>query len=277
MLYELRVSNISEDYTITDDLTESWTCRIEDPAELILLLNRVAIATTQFPVVEFPEVRISWESHHVQIRAINGKLYYTELKSSNRRDMVVTPDEVVRLLEGQSVEQALRRDPEEDVYIRPTSGGHLGARQVKNALLVISLSLLAASTFFSWRSLSQQVRLVKVPNFVHTMENEGELLRQYADVYASELREGGTVFELTENGEFSIFELWYSPTKKEFNLVPVETYRVSAGLHQGKPALLAGELHLLELSGDKIVLHGVSYQRYGKKLSSLGDVLESRF
>lgn len=119
--------------------------------------------------------------------------------------------------------------------------------------------------------------MVKVPNFVHTMENEGELLRQYADVYASELREGGTVFELTENGEFSIFELWYSPTKKEFNLVPVETYRVSAGLHQGKPALLAGELHLLELSGDKIVLHGVSYQRYGKKLSSLGDVLESRF
>lgn len=191
MPYEIRVTHISEDYTISDDHPGAWTDKIEDPDELILLLNRIAIATTQFPVVEFPEVRISGESRHAQIRAINGKLYYTELKSSHRKDLVVTPDEVIRLLAGQPVEQALRRDSEEDSYIRPISGGHLGARQLKKTLLLVSLALLAASIFYSWRSLSHQVRLVDSPNFVHTMENEGELLRQYADVYVSELREGG--------------------------------------------------------------------------------------
>lgn len=85
------------------------------------------------------------------------------------------------------------------------------------------------------------------------------------------------MFELTEAGMFSIYELWYSPAEKEYSLVPVDSYPVSAGLYKGKPALLAGDIHLLELSGDKIVLHGVPYKRHGKKLSSLGDVLESGF
>lgn len=107
----------------------------------------------------------------MHIRAINGALYYTELKSDHRRDLVVTPDEVVRLLEGQPVEQALRRDPGEEDYIPPASGG----------------------------------------------------------------------------------------------------------LYKGAPALLAGEAHLLELSGDKIFLQGVPYERHGKQLSSLGDVLENGF
>lgn len=277
MRYDIRVSHVAEDYTISDEGSELWACRIGDPGDLKLLLNRVAIATTQYPVVDFPEVRISWDSHHVHIRAINGALYYTELKSDHRRDLVVTPDEVVRLLEGQPVEQALRRDPGEEDYIPPASGGQLGTGQFKRALLVLSLVLLVASIFYSWRTLSEQVRLVKAPNFVPTMENEGELLRQYADVYVSEYREGGAVFELTEDGRFSIYELWYSPAEEEYNLVPVDSYRASGGLYKGAPALLAGEAHLLELSGDKIFLQGVPYERHGKQLSSLGDVLENGF
>ena len=277
MLFHIRVSNIGEDYRISDLHNEVWTCRIEDAGELVLLLNRVAIATTQFPVVEFPEVRISWDSHHVHIRAINGKLYYTELKSAHRRDLVVTPDEVIRLLEGQPVEQALQRDPDEDNYVRPSSGGRMGAGQFKRALLLLSLALLAVSGFYSWKTLSDQVRLVKAPNFVHTMENEGALLRKYADVYVSDLREGGAVFELTEDGRFSIYELWFSPKEQEYSLVPVDSFRVSGGLFKGKPALLAGEVHLLKLAENEIRLHGIPYERHGRGLSSLGDVLESGF
>jgi hypothetical protein len=278
MAYEIKVSHISEDYdTPADENAQTWVRRIEEPSELILLLNRIAIATTQLPFVDFPEVRISWESHHVEVRVIRGKLYYTELNSSNRKDLVVTPDEVIRLLEGQPIEQALRRDPKEDVYIRPISGGHLGTRGVKKALLWISLSLLAVSIFFSWRSLREQVRLVQAPNFVPTMQEEAELLRRYADVYVTDLREGATVLELTKDRELTIYDLWYSPVEKRYNLVPRERFSVSAGLHYGKPALLAGEVHLLELSGETLVLHGVAYRRYGKELSSLGDVLEKGF
>lgn len=87
----------------------------------------------------------------------------------------------------------------------------------------------------------------------------------------------GALFELTEDGRFSIYELWYSPAEEEYNLVPVDSYRASGGLYKGAPALLAGEAHLLELSGDKIFLQGVPYERHGKQLSSLGDVLENGF
>jgi len=277
MPYEIKVTHICEDYTISDEHSEVWTRTIENPGELTLLLNRIAIATTQFPVVELPEVHITWDHHHILIRVIGGKLYYTELRSNNRRDLVVTPDEAIRLLEGQPVEKALHRDPKEDVYIRPTSGGNLSTKKFKNVLLVVSLLLFAASAFYCWRSLSEQVRLVEAPNFVPTMEEEGKLLRQYADVYVSQFREGSTVFELTEEGKFTVYELWYSPKQKIYNLVPVDSYRVAAGLHRGEPALLAGEMHLLKLSGDRIVLHGIPYERHGKKLSSLGDVLEDGF
>ncbi|PXA04755.1 hypothetical protein DDZ13_06185 [Coraliomargarita sinensis] len=277
MPYEVRVSHICEDYTISDDHSEAWTRTIEKSSELTRILNRIAIATTQFPVVDFPEVKINWDSHNVQIRAIRGKLYYTELKSTNRRDLVVTPDEVIRLLEGQSVEQALRHDPDEDVYTRPLTGGSLGTKQFKTGLLTISMLVLAGSIYYSWKNLSHQVNLVEAPHFVPSMGQEGKLLRQYADVYISEFREGSTVIELTEEGLFTIYELWYSPKQETYNLVPKESYAVAAGLHRGEPALLAGEIHLLELKGDKITLHGVTYTRHGDRLSSLGEVLEGGY
>lgn len=59
MRYDIRVSHVAEDYTISDEGSELWACRIGDPGDLKLLLNRVAIATTQYSVVDFPEVRIS--------------------------------------------------------------------------------------------------------------------------------------------------------------------------------------------------------------------------
>ncbi|HKK18026.1 MAG TPA: hypothetical protein VJ952_05020 [Opitutales bacterium] len=277
MRYEIRVSHIREDYTISDEHSEVWTRTVEDLEDLKLMLNRIAIATTQFPVVEFPEIRISWDSHHVHIRAIKGKLYYTELKSNNRKDLVVTPDEALRLLEGQPLEQALRRDEEEDAYVRPRAGSGFGTIRLKKILLALSLLLIAGSSFYIWKSLSQQVQLVKAPHFVHTMEEEGELFRKYADVYVNELREGSTVFEVSKSGILSIYEMWYSPAGKVFNLIPAGEYRLSAGLHRGQPAFLAGEYHLLELHDDKIMLHGMPFERYGKKLTSIGKILKGGF
>lgn len=195
MPYEIQVSHIREDYTISDQHSEVWKCTIHRGDELILLLNRVAIATTQFAVFEFPEVEIQSDKRRVYVRAISGKLYYTEHGSSHRKDLVVIPEEILRLLQGQSVEQALHHDPE-DVYVRPDPGRWHGSRSIKYIFLAITLVMLAGSIYYCWRALNYQPRLVEPPRFVHMMENQGELLRKYADVYVSELREGATLFEL---------------------------------------------------------------------------------
>lgn len=274
MGYEIKVSHIRENYTITDKHSEVWTRTIEDVEELKLVLNRVAIATTQYAVVEFPELEIKCESRRVQVRVISGKLYYTEVGSSHRKDLVVIPEEIIRLLEGQSVEQALHRDSEEDVYIRPTRGSGYGTKKFKNVFLLICSVVFLITLVYSWISLTQQARLIEPPRFVPTLDHQGELLRKYADVYVSELREGATVLELTDSGEFSLYELWYAPARKKYILMQVEAHSVSAGLFRGEPALLGGAVHLIELQNDSISLHGIAYKRYGKALSELGEVLE---
>ena len=85
------------------------------------------------------------------------------------------------------------------------------------------------------------------------------------------------LFELSKDGNFSSYEMWFSKTRNRFVLVPVESHIVTAGLYQGVDALLAGEVDLLELKEDAIVLHGQHFRRLGKKLSSVGEVLSGEF
>lgn len=278
MSYEIRVTHICEDFTITDVHSEVWKRSIDNSDDLTLLLNRVAIATTQFSVVEFPEVQIQWESRRVLIRAISGKLYYTEHGSSHRKDLVVVPEEILRLLEGQSVEQALHRDPEEDVYSRPAfAGSAYGSSKFKRNFLLLTLIIFGCSLYYSWNVLTESSTLLESPRFVATMEKQGELLRQYADVYVSELREGATLFQLTEEGKFTTYEMWFSKDRKKRVLIPMEVHQVVAGFYKGEDALLAGEIHVLQLKADTIVLHGMTYKRFGKKISELGEVLIGGF
>ena len=58
MPYEIKVSHIREDFTISDEHSEVWRRTLGDDNELSTLLNRISIATTNFPVFEFPEVEI---------------------------------------------------------------------------------------------------------------------------------------------------------------------------------------------------------------------------
>jgi hypothetical protein len=103
---------------------------------------------------------------------------------------------------------------------------------------------------------------------------ESEVLRRYADVYVSEYREGAMLFELTREGLFTRYEMWHSKERNGFVLVSLDAYYVQVGLHEGRTAMLADEILLLELVDyENISLLGVNFRRHNGKLESIGEVL----
>jgi len=83
------------------------------------------------------------------------------------------------------------------------------------------------------------------------------------------------IFELTREGQFSRFEMWHSEERNRFVLIPVDSYPVQVGAHNGETAMLADEVYLLMPEGDEIMtLHGVSFNRHHADLASIGEVLD---
>lgn len=276
MPYDIRVSHITSEYTIEPDQTQEWSVTLSNRDEIILLLNRIAIATTQYPVVEFPEVKITRETRRVIIRAISGQLYYSEVHSDTRKDLKVIPEEAIRLLEGQSIEQAFARKEEVEAYLPGASQHSRSSKLVSRLIMSLCTVIFFAAAFYSWSVWSQTSSLITTPRFIHILENEGELFREYADVYISEQREGAMVFELLDDGTLTIYELWFSTERNRFVLFTLESHRVLGGLQGGEPALLAGDFHLFQLASEGMVLHGTVFTRYHKPLSTLGEVMKSR-
>ncbi len=278
MHYTLTVRHINEDFSIpsSTDTTE-WQTSFEDNADLILFLNRVAIATSQSAPVDFPEIEIFVDQsfNRFLVKAIQGQLYFTDPHSQNRRDLKVIPEEAIRLLAGKPLEEVFLHEGEDLGYTPiPQKKSRWPVFLLRQAIVLISIIVVVLSLRYTINEVQERESLIEVPRFVQDLESEGPLLRAYADVYVSEYREGATVFELERDGTFTLYELWFSQGQNGFVLVPVASHEVSAGLHNGRPAFLAGQYHLLKLKDESIELHDVNYRRHGKKLSTIGEVLE---
>lgn len=255
----------------------SWSTEYDNEDDFILSLNRMAIATSQHSVVEFPEVEVRAKGMRVTIQSIDGQLFYTDLHSQNRKNMKVIPVEVVRLIEGKPLDEVFKQEDEVEepsyesshsAYRKSTS-----ARGKLIALLVMFLVISGCSVVI-WKEVGTTPSLTSAPQFIPDMKQEGEVLRKYADVYVSDYREGSMLFELTKEGQFTRYEMWFSPERNTFILLLVDTHRVQVGSYSGKTGILAGEQHLLALKDDEtIALHGVNFTRHHDELTSIGEVL----
>ena len=255
----------------------SWSAEYDNEDDFILSLNRMAIATSQHSVVEFPEVEVRAKSMRVTIQSIDGQLFYTDLHSQNRKNMKVIPVEVIRLIEGKPLDEVFKQDDvveepsyesSHSVYRKPTSG------RGKVVALMVMFLVLSGCSVVVWQEVVRTPSLTSTPQFIPDMKQEGEVLRKYADVYVSDYREGAMIFELTKEGQFTRYEIWFSPERNGSILLLVDSYRVQVGSYSGKTGILAGEQHLLALKDDEtIVLHGVDFTRHHDELTSIGEVL----
>jgi hypothetical protein len=255
-----------------------WSEDYEDEESFILALNRMAIASSQQSVFDFPEVEVRAKLRRVTIRAIDGQLYYSDFNSQHQKDLKVVPDEVVSLLGGTPIEGVFQaQESEPTTYVPPQLKPYRNERNryITVGALILMLVVLGICSQFIWHDVSQPARLHTAPQFIPSLSEESEVLRKYADVYVSEYREGAMLFELTREGQLSRYEMWHSKQRNGFVLVRVDSSPLQVGRHNGELAMLAGEIYLLVPQGDEMLsLLGVHYRRHHGALTSIGELLD---
>jgi hypothetical protein len=276
MPYFATFLHIDQNFEFNDLESGKWNVEYQRQEDFVLALNRMAIASSQHAVVEFPEVDVRLGHTRVTVRAINGQLFYTDVNSQNHKDLKVVPAEVIDLMAGKNVNEVFRRDEEEAEYVLPKGQKYRDRSWLTQAIaLVIMLVILSFSMQSIWQDVTSAPRLRTAPEFIPSSSQGSEILRQYADIYISEYREGAMFFELTREGQFSRYEMWFNAELETFVLVPIDTHSVKVGTHDGKTAILASDIYLLiPKDGESIELHGIHYMRHHGELTDLGELLD---
>lgn len=275
MPYQVRLSHIHPDYTVEPPPTDTWSTIVDEDDDLIVMLNRVAITSSQNLSHEYPVVDVVAGSIRASITVIGGQLYYTDPNRPNRSNIKVVADGALQLLHGSSFESVLKADAamvaEEEsaanVYRRPERNP-----LVRTAWLVVLLVVLCSMLVTTWKQLAYRPSLV--PDYEFTPgAMAGGSLRAYSGLYVEAFQEGGKVLELTDAGQFQLYEMWRSEAAAEFTLIQVESLPVRLGSQGQKPALMAGDFYLLLPRGeDRILMSGALYTRHRGALGDIGEV-----
>lgn len=126
---------------------------------MIILLNRVAITSSQHPSHEYPIITVVAGSIRATITVIGGQLYYTDPNALNRSNIKVVADGVMQLLKGSSFESVLQSeaatileeaesaDKSRRSWFGPRVRGHLLV-----VLLIVLLAVLSNTVISTWKN-----------------------------------------------------------------------------------------------------------------------------
>lgn len=275
MLYKVCLSHIHPDYSVEPPPTETWSAVVETDEDLVILLNRVAIVSSQNLSHEYPVLDVVAGSIRATITVIGGQLYYTDPNAPNRSNIKVVADGALQLLHGSSFESVLQAEAamqnETAAAGRVYRRAGLGPR-ARAILLVVLLVLFGSSMTVIWKQLSYRPRLVPVHEFVPGAIAE-ERIRAYSGIYWEGHKEGGTVLELTSEGLFKLYRMWRTADHAGYSLRQVESLPLRLGSQGGQPALMAGNFYLLlPRSEGRILMGGVRYHRHFGTLGEIGEL-----
>lgn len=272
MLYQVRLSHIHPDYSVEPPPVDTWSAVVEGDDDLIVMMNRVAITSSQNPSHEYPVIDVVAGSIRATITVIGGQLYYTDPNAPNRSNIKVVADGALLLLHGSSFESVLQAEAAMEDEAPATTGAYrpsgIGPR-VRATLLVVLLTIFGCMVTTTWQQLAYRPSLV--PDFEFTPGAiAGVGIRAYSGIYVEGYQEGGQVLELTDEGQFKLYEMWHSTELAGFTLIQIESLPLRLGSQGDKPALMAGDFFLLlPRDEDRILMSGVLFRRH---IGALGDV-----
>ena len=279
MPYQVRLSHINSDYSVVPLPIDTWSSVIEDDDDLIIMLNRVAITSSQHPTHEYPIITVVAGSIRATITVIGGQLYYTDPNALNRSNIKVVADGVLQLLKGSSFESVLQseaamisQEAESADWSRRSRVGPNVRGHLLVVLLVVLLAVLSNTVMSTWKQLTGSPNLVPIFEFTPGTIAGGSI-RAYSGLYVEGYQEGGKVMELTDEGQFKLYEMWRSAGLAGFTLKQVESLPLRLGSQGDKPALMAGDFYLLLPKGeDSMLLSGVLFQRHLGALDNIGEL-----
>ena len=277
--YKVRVSDINPDFSWDPEPVGTWLKVCEHQDDLVLLLNRIAIATTQGCGAEPPVAEITWGSQRVRVQVLNGFLYYSDLACTSRSNLKILAEEVVSLLSGEQTDAGLQgyqavADQERscDTEIRYRANSHRG----RFFLLVACCAVTAFCGYLVLNALLSKPLLVGPPPFTSQEIAGDSLLSDLCGVYVSDFRDGGYVCEIHPEGDFVLYEMWRLERRAGFVLVVVETLALLEGMHYDAPALLAGGVRLIRpLKDGDISMQNIRMMKYAGSVKEIGEIIES--
>ncbi len=278
MHYTVHFSHINPDFSVEQRPEAPWSMEAESDEDMIFLMNRVAVTTSQCKVLDFPEMEITVRNKRVTVTSIEGLLYYSDPSSANRRNLKVVPEEVIRLLADVPLEEVFRdASDSEEVRSVPYCRKSNGKRVFRLVVFCVMGAALGFLGRVVWKELIEKPSLLRIGHFIPSIEGNEKILEECSAVYVNEYAEGGLAFQLTENGQADFYEIWYSQERQHYVLVPTESLKVQVGTHAGETALLAGQIHLMLPRQDResIYLHDLLYRRHHGLLQDLGEVLQT--
>ena len=277
MPYQVRLSHINSDYSVVPLPIDTWSTVVEDEDALIIMLNRVAITSSQHPTHEYPVISVAAGSIRATITVIGGQLYYTDPNVLNRSNIKVVAGGALQLLKGSSFESVLKSEAAMLIGEAKLADKSRRARMAPNVrehllivLLIVLLAVLSNTVISTWKQLTEGPALV--PDFEFTPGAiAGESIRAYSGLYVEDYQEGGKVIELTNEGQFKLYEMWRSAELAGFTLQQVESLPLRLGSQGDKPALMAGDFYLLLPKGDdRILLNNILFRRHSGPLDNIG-------
>ncbi len=278
MPYQIRLSHINPDYTVEPLPTGSWSAVIEDDEDLIVMMNRVAITSSQNSSHEYPVMDIDAGDIRVTVTVIGGQLYYTDTNVPNRSNIKVIAEGAIQLLHGSSPEHVQREEAllraEEARRAALCQSTRLVPRFRSGLWFVLLVSFLGLSMYIV-KEWNQQPSLV--PEHAFVADSTGEMdIRNYTGRYVEGIFEGAQVFELTDEGQFMLYEMWHTAESEAYRIEQIESLPVRLGSHGNSPALMAAEFFLLVPKGDgRILMDGVLFDQHIGKLEGLGAIVRA--
>jgi len=275
--YRLRFTNIDPQFgTEAEAEAHAWSAEA-DEEEFRRLLNRLAIATSETAVVDFPEVEITRGTRRAKVTSVGGELFYSDFNSPSRQNLKVVPVEVVRLLKDLPLHEVFAEAEKPEPEIRPRVRLRRPHRKGgwKAGLLAGCFVVFIICVNSIRRDLTDRPRLFDAPEYeVLPAPRAESMLAEWSGVYVSEFREGGMVVELERDGSFRVFEMWTGEDGGGYDLATVRSGRCTPAVHEGANVFVLGGTHILEPFGaESMRLHGIVFHRFFEPLREIGEVV----
>ena len=278
MPFNVRASHINPDFTFDPIPAKRWVQLIEDPHELALFLNRMAIATSQDVAEDPPIAEITYHGRRVTVEASAGFLYYSDPTSPNRRNLKVLAEEVAPLIYGEELDVVFghrhsQYEMPDGMMARHRVGAGNG-QAFRRFFWAVFFVVIGICGYAIVNTLSDPPMLMQPANFIpHNFGYDG-LLPKLKGVYVSEFRDGGFVCEIKNSGDFVLYEMWRHQSKDGFVLMQVETLKLQEGLNDDIPVLLAGKFRLIRpLRNGDISMQGIVMEKQRLGIEEMGEVI----
>ena len=278
MPYQVCLSHINSDYSVDPLPTGSWSAVIDEDDDLIVMLNRVAITSSQNPSHEYPVMDIDAGEIRAIVTVIGGQLYYTDANVPNRSNIKVIAEGALKLLHGSSLEHVQQEEAllrAEQARLENLYRSQRLVPRMRSILLFLLFASLLGLGVFVVDEFNQQPSLVPEYSFVAN-SIEGMDIRKYTGVYLEGIQEGAQVFELTDDGQFLLYEMWRTTEAGAYRLERIESLPIRLGSHGNRPALMGAEFYLLLPKGDRgILMDGVLFYQHIGGIESLGTLVDA--